>query len=280
LSGNDAPGVLTGTFVEFDAPALNNRDEVAFVATVRRGRETLQVLYLYSAGKLRKLIGEGDPVPLAAGDATRHSGTFAKFGVPVINNKGAIVLPAVVERGAVLGGIFVTGTRDLGLLVGAGETIPGGAMLVRFSERVALNDDDNIAFGAHLGSGASGNSEALFLWNASGLTQVATVGDSAPGGGRYSAFGAWPTLGPGAAVAFVSGIDEGPGAIGLYVWRSGDSRRLAIAGDRLPDGTRLSAFALNPVASAGPNGGVTFATMSAPDSGQTGIYYVGPPPQP
>ena len=30
LSGNDAPGVSTGTFAEFDAPTINNWDEVAF----------------------------------------------------------------------------------------------------------------------------------------------------------------------------------------------------------------------------------------------------------
>ena len=50
LSGADAPGVQNGTFIKFDAPVLNNQDEIAFVATVRRGRETLQVLYLYSGG--------------------------------------------------------------------------------------------------------------------------------------------------------------------------------------------------------------------------------------
>ena len=44
---------------------------------------------------------------------------------------------------------------------------------------VALDDDDNVAFGAHVGAGAAANSEALFLWNAaSGLTQVAAVGAS------------------------------------------------------------------------------------------------------
>jgi hypothetical protein len=279
LSGNDAPGVPTGTFVEFDTPTLNDRDEVAFVATVRRGREMLQVLYLHSAGRLRKLVAEGDTAPVIPGDPTRPRGTFSKFGVPVINNKGAIVLPAVIDRGDVLGGIFVTGTRDLARLLAVGETISPGTMLVRFSERVALDDEDNIAFGAHIGAGASANSEALFVWSAaSGLTQVAAIGDSAPGGGRYSAFSAWPSLGPHAAVAFVAGIDDGPGPVGLYVWRAGDTRRLAMTGDRLPDSTKLSAFALNPVASAGPNGGVTFATMSAPDNGQTGIYYFGPPP--
>src|SRR5213082_1913239 len=76
LSGADAPGVQYGTFVEFDAPVLNNRDEIAFVGTVRRGRETLQVLYLYSGGVLRKLVAGGDPAP--------RGGRFDRFGLPAI----------------------------------------------------------------------------------------------------------------------------------------------------------------------------------------------------
>src|SRR6476646_576395 len=142
VTGMDAPGVRNGTFVEFDAPVLNNRDEIAFVGTVRRGRETLQVLYLYSGGVLRKLV--------AGGDAAPHGGSFDRFGLPAINNKGVVAFPAVLERGAVLGGIFVAGARDLHVLVGAGETGPGGQMLVRFSERAAIDDDDNVAFVAHL----------------------------------------------------------------------------------------------------------------------------------
>ena len=85
LSGADAPGVQNGTFVEFDAPVLNNRDEIAFVGTVRRGRETLQVLYLYSGGVLRKLVAGGDPAP--------RGGSFDRFGLPAINNKGRSRLP-------------------------------------------------------------------------------------------------------------------------------------------------------------------------------------------
>jgi hypothetical protein len=73
LSGTDAPGILSGTFVEFDLPALNNLDDVVFLATVRRGRETLPVLYLWSNGRLRKLVAAGDLVP--------GGGTFAQFGV-------------------------------------------------------------------------------------------------------------------------------------------------------------------------------------------------------
>ena len=175
VTGMDAPGVRNGTFVEFDAPVLNNRDEIAFVGTVRRGRETLQVLYLYSGGVLRKLVAGGDSAP--------RGGTFDRFGLPAINNKGVVVFPAIVERGAVLGGIFTVGASELQLLVGAGEIGPGGVMLVRFSERAVIDDEDNVAFVAHLSSKAA--SEALLIANASGLTQLAIVGES----GNHTAVG-------------------------------------------------------------------------------------------
>ena len=267
LSGADAPGVQNGTFVEFDAPVMNNRDEIAFVGTVRRGRETLQVLYLYSGGVLRKLVAGGDPAP--------RGGSFDRFGLPVINNKGVVAFPAVLERGAVLGGIFLAGTRDLHLLVGAGEIGPGGMMLVRFSERVAIDDQDNVAFVAHLGSGTS--SEAVLAANASGMTQLAIVGESAPGGGRFAAFGPWPNFGPNASVAFVAAIDDGPGTLGIYVGTRGALRRVTMVGDRLANGGAVPAFALNSVTSVGSRGGLTFATMANPESGQNGIYYYGPP---
>jgi hypothetical protein len=267
LSGADAPGVQNGTFVEFDAPVLNNRDEIAFVGTVRRGRETLQVLYLYSGGVLRKLV--------AGGDAAPRGGSFDRFGLPAINNKGVVTFPAIIEHGAVLGGIFVAGARELHLLVGAGEIGPGGAMLVRFSERAAIDDEDNVAFVAHLGPGAS--SEALLIANASGLTQLAIVGESAPGGGRFSAFGPWPNFGPSSAVAFVAAVDDGPGPLGIYIGSPGAIGRVAMVGDRLANGGVIPAFALNSVTSAGSNGGLTFATMTNPEDGQNGIYYYGPP---
>ena len=267
LSGTDAPGVQNGTFVEFDAPVLNNRDEIAFVGTVRRGRETLQVLYLYSGGVLRKLVAGGDPAP--------RGGSFDRFGLPAINNKGVVVFPAILEQGAVLGGIFVAGARELRLLVGAGEIGPGGAMLVRFSERAAIDDEDNVAFVAHLGSGTS--AEAVLVANASGLTQLAIVGESAPGGGRFAAFGPWPNFGPNATVAFVAAIDAGPGSLGIYVGTPGAIHRVAMVGDHFANGGVIPALALNSVTSVGSQGGLTFATMANPESGQNGIYYYGPP---
>jgi hypothetical protein len=270
LSGSEAPGILSGTFVEFDLPALNNLDDVVFLATVRRGRETLPVLYLWSNGRLRKLV--------AAGDLAPGGGTFAQFGVPAINNKGLVAFPATVERGKVLGGLFLAGTVSTRLLIGAGETAPNGAMLTRFSERIALSDTDTIAFGAHLGTGT--RAEGVFTANpVTGIAQVAIVGDAAPGGGRFAGFGPWPTISADGALAFMAGLDEGPGPLGLYVTGESGLSRIAMIGDRLPEARTLATFALNPVAMIGANGAVTFATMGDGDSSPSGIYYFGPPPK-
>jgi hypothetical protein len=175
-----------------------------------------------------------------------------------------------------LGGIFTVGASELNLLVGAGEIGPGGVMLARFSERAAIDDEDNVAFVAHLSSKAA--SEALLIANASGLTQVAIVGEDAPSGGRFSAFGPWPNFGRTATIAFVASVDEGPGPLGIYLGNPGAIRRVAMVGDRLANGGVIPALALNSVTSAGSNGGLTFATMTNPEDGQNGIYYYGPPP--
>lgn len=270
LSGNDAPGITNGTFVDFDVPTIDNWNDVAFVATVRQGRETLQALYLYAGNKLRKLVAEGDRLP------PPQLGTFDKFGVPVLNNRGVIAIPATLDHAAVLGGIFLAGSRDLRLTLGAGAPIRGGDMLVQFSERVAINDDDNIALSAHIRSGAT-IKEAVLLVTPEGITEVAAAGDHAPGGGTFSAFGPWPSLGPGKMVAFIAGVEDGPGPIGLYALGSHGLGRIAMVGQRLPNGKLLPNFALNPVVSMASNGGLTFATAGDSASRQTsGIYYFGP----
>ena len=92
-------------------------------------------------------------------------------------------------------------------------------MLVQFSERVAINDDDNVALSAELRSN-NATKEAVLVITSSGPVEIATVGDSAPGGGTFSGFGPWPSLGPGDMVAFIAGVDGGPGPLGLYAGQS------------------------------------------------------------
>ncbi len=270
LSGAEAPAVFSGTFAEFDVPVLNNRDEIVFAATIRKGRETTQAIYLYQNGRLRKLHATGDPAP--------RRGTLDKFGVPAMNNKGLVVFPATVERGAVLGGLFVSGNRALDLLLGAGEASPGGGILVRFSERIGVDDEDNIAFGAHLSTGAG--TEAILRVNADGMVSIARTGDEAPGGGRFAGFSAWPSIGPPDTIAFVAALEGGDKPVAIFVARGGNVERVVAPGQKLSAGGVLPGLALNPITSLGSNGGLTFATLADPASGLAGIFYYGPPAEP
>jgi hypothetical protein len=264
VAGDDAPGVPLGVLVGFDAPALNDNDELAFVANVRRGRDMLDVLYFWNGRRLQRLVAEGDRL-------LRIGGAMDKIGEPALNNSGVIAFPAAIFKGPALGGIFVAGARDLRLVVGTGDQAPGGAMILRFSERVAIDDEDGIAFGTHLGKDGV-TREAVLRAGPEGLAELAVEGAPAPGGGRYAGFGPWPTVGPDGMTAFIAALDGGPGPLAAFAGATGDIRRVATMGETLPQGELIGRFALNSVAVAGPAGALTFATVAQEEGKHNAIY--------
>jgi hypothetical protein len=264
LAGDDAPGVPTGVLVGFDAPALNDNDELTFVADVRRGRDALDVLYFWNGRRLQRLVAEGERL-------LRIGGTMDKIGEPALNNSGAVAFPAAIFKGPALGGIFVAGARDLRLLVGSGDRTPSAAMILRFSERVAIDDEDGIAFGAYLGKDGV-TREAVLRTGPEGLAEIAVEGMPAPGGGRYAGFGPWPTVGPGGVTAFIAALDGGAGPLAAFAGATGDIRRVATMGETLPQGELIGRFALNAVAVGGPGGALTFATVAEAEGERNAIY--------
>jgi hypothetical protein len=95
-----------------------------------------------------------------------------------------------------------------------------------------------------------------------GLSEIAAEGAPAPGGGRYAAFGPWPTVAPGGATAFIAALDGGPGPLAVFAGMAGAIKRVATAGERLPHGEMIGRSAMTTVAVAGPGGAVTFVTMA------------------
>jgi hypothetical protein len=271
LAGDDAPGVPAGVLVGFDAPVLNDNDELAFVANVRRGRDILDVLYFWNGQRLQRLVAEGDRL-------LRIGGVMDKIGSPALNNGGVIAFPAAIFRGPTLAGIFVAGARDLRLLVGAGDRVPSGAMILRFSDRVAIDDEDGIAFGAYLGKDGI-TREAVLRTGPKGLAEIAVEGARAPGGGRYAGFGPWPTVAPGGVTAFIAALDGGPGPLAAFAGTAGDIRRVAAMGETLPQGGLIGRFAFNAVAAAGPGGALTFATVAEAEGEHNAIYCHCPQPR-
>jgi hypothetical protein len=264
LAGDDAPGVAAGVLAGFDVPALNDNDELAFVANVRRGRDTLDVLYFWNGQRLQRLVAEGEPL-------LRIGGTMDKIGEPALNNGGVVAFPAAILKGPVLGGIFVAGARTLSLLVRAGDRTPSGAMVLRFSERLALDDEDAITFGAYVGDEGATH-EAVLRSSPEGLAEIAVEGAAAPGGGRYAGFGPWPTAGPGGVAAFVAALDGGSGPLAAFAGPPVSIMPVATMGEALSQGGRIGRFALNAVAAAGPGGALTFVTVAQEEGERSAIY--------
>ncbi|HYZ22935.1 MAG TPA: choice-of-anchor tandem repeat NxxGxxAF-containing protein [Rhodopila sp.] len=264
LAGDDAPGLPAGVLVDFDAPALNDNDELAFTSTVRRGRDLLDVLYFWNGQRLQRIAAEGDRL-------LRIGGTMDKIGAPTLNNSGVIAFPASVIKGPALGGIFLAGSRPLSLAIRAGDPLPDGTIVLRFSERLSIDDDGNVAFGAFVGhSGAP--REAILRAGVDGLSVIAMEGAAAPGGGRYAGFGPWPEAAPDGTMAFIAAVDGGTAPLAAFAGEPGGVQRAAGADERLPDGGRIGPFALNAVASAGGAGTVTFATVAGADGGRNAIW--------
>jgi hypothetical protein len=263
-AGESAPGMPSGTLANLDYPALNDRGEVAFLATVRRGRETVEAIYLLTAGRLQKVVAQEDPAPAG--------GTFAAFGAPALNNLGAMAFAAVIEGRAVPGGVFVAQGDRVRMLVGAGHETPLGGIFAKFSERLALNDAGAVAFTGMLKDAPV--EAAIFVVEQDRLRKVVALGEPAPGGGTFANLGFWPALGATGAVAFIGAVDHGPAPLAVFLAGPSGTRKLGGIGDPLPEGGRLASFGLYPNVAMSPAGHVTFATApTATGEGSEGIFW-------
>jgi hypothetical protein len=269
ITGGPIPGIAGGTLAAIESPAMNDRGDVVFLATVRRGRESVEAIYARMGGKLRKIVAQGDPAPAG--------GTFAGFGAPTLNNKGTIGFAAAVEGRGVPGGLFVVEGDALRMLVGAGDDSAAGGIFLKFAERFSLNDAGLAVFNAQLkGAPSSGG---LFLVGRGAPRKLALIGDAAPGGGFFSHFGLWPSVNDAGVVVFASSVDGGSHPIAVFLAKADGMNRVAGAGDALPGGGRLLSFGLYPLAAITPKGGVAFATaVTATGEGTEGIFYAPPSP--
>jgi hypothetical protein len=269
LTGSAAPGFASGTLAGFEAPVVNARGEIAFLASVRRGRESTEAVLLASRGQLRKIVAQGDRAPAG--------GSFAGFGPPAINREGAIAFGGTVEGRAVPGGIFVWKAGQLRMVVGAGDETPIGGIFAKFSEHLGLSDTGTIAFHGLLKAGPV--PAAIFALEDGRPRAVARLGDPAPGGGRFSNFGLWPAVGASGTIAFAASVDDGPSPVIIVRTAADGLRRVAGVGDSVPGGARIDTLTLLPVVSVNAGGVVSFAVASTTTgAGADGLFLAIPAP--
>ena len=269
VSGAAAPGVTSGVLASLDAPAVNAKGDVAFLATVRRGRESLEAVYLASRGQLQKIVAQGDPAPAG--------GAFAGFGPPALNRDGTVAFGAAIEGRAVPGGIFVWKAGQLRMVLGAGDETPIGGIFAKFSERLGFGDQGTIAFHGQLK--AAPVAAGIFAIDEGRTRVVARLGDAAPGGGTLSNFGLWPAVSTKGVIAFTAAVDGGPSPV-IVVLVAGDGpRRVVGVGDSVPGGTPIASLTLLPVVSVGAAGVVSFAVApTATGGGPEGLFVAAPEP--
>jgi hypothetical protein len=254
-SGMKAPVVRggIGVFAEFEAASLNSRGDVAFLAWVRHGRETIEVIYVArkvgAVHQLTKVAAVGEPAP--------GGGFFAGFGAPVVNSSGAIAFPAVVRLGPALGAIFVAPAEaPAHLFLGTGDPAPTGGIFARFSERIGFDDSGRVTFGAFINGG--GPDFGIFVADGADRRAIAARGQAAPGGGVYASFGAWPAMSHTGEVAFVAATDRGQTFDGVFLMdAAGKVTRVVAPGDPLMDGGKLTSLGLFPTVAVASDGSVS-----------------------
>ena len=268
-TGGPAPGMPSSVLAGLDVPAVNARGDIVFLATIRRGRESLDAILVSTGGALRKVVAQGDPAPAG--------GVFAAFGPPVINAQGTVAFAAVVEGKVVPGGIFVASGNRIQMLAGAGEETPIGGIFAKFSERVGLSDTGIVAFHGMLKFAPV--EAAIFAVKDGRPRAVSRLGDPAPAGGTIAHFGLWPAVGPGGAIAFAASIDGGPSPVAVLLADGSGLTQVVAVGDTLPGGDRIASLTLYPVVSLGSRGHVSFAvTPTATGEGPEGLFTADPQP--
>jgi hypothetical protein len=265
-SGMKAPVILggIGVFAEFEAVSLNNRGDVAFLAWVRHGRETIEAIYVArkvgAVHQLTKVAASGEPAP--------GGGFYTSFGAPVVNSSGAIAFPAVVKLGPALGAIFVAPARaPAHLFLGTGDLAPTGGIFARFSERIGFDDSGRVAFGSFING--SGPDFGIFVADGADRRAIAARGQAAPGGGVYTSFGAWPAMSHTGELAFVAATDQAPGFDGVFLMNAaGKVTRIVAPGDPLMDGGKLTSLGLYPTVAVASDGSVSFLGIVERDGEQ------------
>ena len=273
LAGAVAPGIASGTLAGFDAPALNDRGDVAFTGD-RAPRPGDGRGHLLSCRGQASRGGHAHQAGRPGGPRA-HRGCLRRLRAPRSQQPGIGGLRRGHRGPGRAGRHLPRAGGQLKMLVGAGDDTPLGGIFMKFSERMAINDAGLVAFHAVLRHGPV--AAAVFVVDNDAVRKVSATGDGAPGGGTFSHFGPWPALDAAGTVGFVASVDAGPSPVGAFLAGSAGLSKIAAIGDPLPGGGTLATFTLYPVITLSPSGSLTFAAApTATGQGAEGIYLATP----
>jgi hypothetical protein len=262
LGAFGAVGVSAGdptiTDTPFRGPALNERGDIAFVASLTDS-EALGAIFLFSEGALSEVVR-------LDGRAGQASESFVGLGFPALTGAGDVVFRAEVAdaSGRVSTGLYRRGGDTVSAVVTDRTSLPVVGRFTHLPDAVGVNARGDIAFFAGRPPDAEdGGVKGLFLATAAGIRSVATPGMVLPGGGRLGTFVlpgedevfGPPAISPGGDVIFYATIN-GPALQGIFRVTPAGSLRLVARGDPTPLGGTVGTFGSGPAID--DDGAVTF----------------------
>ncbi|MGR3317223.1 MAG: DUF7453 family protein [Candidatus Anammoxibacter sp.] len=253
-SVND-PSRTVGDFLWVGSPDINDDGTVVFHAsTMIDGDKSASGLFKFENGIIAPIVSSGD---LVQGLESHIEGLefFIErvgFGGRIsLNNKGEVAFTATLsdERG----GLFVLTEEGIKPILIEGDPFPvfSGNEILELISLPVINDKGEIVFeGRFFESGKSPTLDNLFsgvfLFREGEILSVKLPRQEAPGtNGKVfrQQHSSWIALGNNSEVVYqgsflkpdkkVTDRFSGQGA-GLYVWSEGETRTLAVTGDRIP----------------------------------------------
>ncbi|MEW6734343.1 MAG: choice-of-anchor tandem repeat NxxGxxAF-containing protein [Acidobacteriota bacterium] len=207
--------------------ALNNRDEIAFIAQLE-GTTASTGIFLSSQNQLTRLVANGDAAP--------GGGKFAGFGSLAINDRGNVVFFSALSEDRAGAAVFLISETGMERMLSLGDSLTTGERLngISFSARSFNNENQLVLLGNF-----SNTSEqtGLFLATPGKLSAVATTGQTSPLGGRFQTFGL-PVINDRGTILCLTFLSEGPSQA-LFTFSTQGVIKVAATGDITLDGEKI-----------------------------------------
>lgn len=235
LQGEPTP--LGGRHLQLSYFIVNDRQEVAFLATIERGprerRQAPAAILLAHAGQARVIAKVRDPAP--------GQGTFKEFRDLALDASGRIAFFASLEDGDQPGGIFLHDGNVTRRLVAVFDPAPIGGRFKELSTPT-LGPGGVLAFHGTVVHG--GTRSGLFVVRGSGVEKVVATGEASPLGGTFTQL-ANPLFDDAGRLYFWGAVANGRFPATLSVADAQGLRPLASRGAESPAGPPYAYFGLN-----------------------------------
>lgn len=265
-NGHASPPPHTGSFVGFSGFMRLDGSGRAAYAAILTG--SVDGIFLDTAGTDSVLIAEGNAAPVPPGGTL--AAAIASIGFFGMNTAGDVAFRSNVTGGTSSQAVFTRSALGvLAMRAGAGTSVFGGSeTFVSFSNSLALNDANTVAFEATTSGGPA--SPGLFTRSVGSTLALARAGNPAPntGGGTLVNF-LYPAINASGSVAFLSNVTGGTSAGGLFV-ASPTVTSIVVAGQVIPGAGPTTTIASLPDIASDGSVAMSLAFGSGPVTG--GVY--------